>query len=86
MMQNNGQWYGIILSIQELEADFTAGKKYGTVAIIIALTTSPRFVDFFLIQDTARVAGKLQLAAVPVSLNSSKQVAPESWCSGKWLF
>lgn len=85
MMQNNGQWYGIILSIQELQADFIAGRKYVTVAIIIALTTSPRFVDFSLIWDTVRIAGKLQLATLPVSFSSSKQVVTDLWCPDKWL-
>lgn len=50
---------------------------------MIALTASPRFVDFPLIWDTVRVAGKLQLATVPVSLNSSKQVVPDLWCLDK---
>lgn len=54
-----------------------------TVAIIIALTTSPRFVDFSLIWDTVCVAGKLQLATLPVSLNSSKQVVADLLCPGK---
>lgn len=78
-MKNNGQWYGMILSIQELQAEFIVGRKYRTVTIIITLTTYPHFVDF----PRICLAGKLQLATVSVSLNPSKHVVPDLWCPGK---